>query len=156
MNIFFLDKNPVLAARYHCDKHVVKMCVEYAQLLSQAVRILNPELCTEDFPYRITHKNHPCAIWTRSKVGNFLILRELAVELGSEFEIRYGKKHKSIELIEKLPFPTNLTMTGFDSPPQCVPDDCKNSDVVTAYRNYYMMHKRHFATWKTQQPYWWK
>ena len=34
MNIFILDDNPVIAAREHCDKHVVKMIVELGQLLS--------------------------------------------------------------------------------------------------------------------------
>lgn len=36
VNIFMLDHDPVAAARAHCDKHVVKMIVETAQLLSTA------------------------------------------------------------------------------------------------------------------------
>lgn len=39
MNIFFLDYSPAKAAEYHCDKHVVKMIVETAQILSTVVRI---------------------------------------------------------------------------------------------------------------------
>jgi len=30
MNIFYLHTNPDLAARLHCDKHVVKMILESA------------------------------------------------------------------------------------------------------------------------------
>lgn len=41
MNIFALHRNPFAAAAYHCDKHVVKMIVEYAQLLSTAHRVLD-------------------------------------------------------------------------------------------------------------------
>jgi hypothetical protein len=41
MNIFFLDTNPALCAKAHCDKHVVKMILEYAQLLSTAHRIID-------------------------------------------------------------------------------------------------------------------
>lgn len=41
MNIFFLDKDPVWAAQYHVDKHVVKMIQETAQLLSTAHRVLD-------------------------------------------------------------------------------------------------------------------
>lgn len=41
MNIFYLDENPVLAAEFHCDKHVVKMILESAQLLSTAHRVLD-------------------------------------------------------------------------------------------------------------------
>jgi len=33
MNIFYLDKDPVKAAQYSCDKHVVKMILESAQML---------------------------------------------------------------------------------------------------------------------------
>lgn len=39
MNIFFLDKDPKICAQYHCDKHVVKMIVELAQLLSTVHRV---------------------------------------------------------------------------------------------------------------------
>jgi hypothetical protein len=33
MNIFFLDFDTKKCAKYHCDKHVVKMILETAQLL---------------------------------------------------------------------------------------------------------------------------
>ena len=39
MNIFYLDSSPSKSAKLHCDKHVVKMIVEYAQLLSTAHRV---------------------------------------------------------------------------------------------------------------------
>ena len=32
MNVFYLDRDPVKAANDHCDKHCVKMILEYAQL----------------------------------------------------------------------------------------------------------------------------
>ena len=41
MNVFFLDKTPTTCAQYHNDKHVVKMVIEYAQLLSTAHRVLD-------------------------------------------------------------------------------------------------------------------
>ena len=34
MNIFFLHKDPSRAAKAQCDKHVVKMILETAQMLS--------------------------------------------------------------------------------------------------------------------------
>ena len=34
MNKFILDRDPVLAAQYQCDKHVVKMVLETAQIMS--------------------------------------------------------------------------------------------------------------------------
>lgn len=39
MNIFALDNDPKVAAQMHLDKHVVKMIIEYAQLLSTAHRL---------------------------------------------------------------------------------------------------------------------
>ena len=41
MNIFYLHSDPALAAEMHCDKHVVKMILEYAQMLSTAHRVLD-------------------------------------------------------------------------------------------------------------------
>ena len=41
MNIFYLDFQTDKCAEYHCDKHVTKMIVEYAQLLSTAHRVLD-------------------------------------------------------------------------------------------------------------------
>ena len=41
MNIFYLDKRPDDAAEMHCDKHCVKMILEYAQMLSTAHRVLD-------------------------------------------------------------------------------------------------------------------
>ena len=43
MNIFVLDKDPHIAAQMHCDRHVPKMIVESAQMLSTAHRLLDGE-----------------------------------------------------------------------------------------------------------------
>lgn len=41
VNIFVLSKNTKKAAKYHCDKHVVKLILESAQILSTAHRFLD-------------------------------------------------------------------------------------------------------------------
>ena len=61
MNIFFLDKDPIIAAQYHCDKHCVKMILESAQLLSTAHRVLDEDDAHPDL-YKVAHKNHPSTI----------------------------------------------------------------------------------------------
>jgi hypothetical protein len=43
VNIFYLDHDPRTAAQAHCDKHVVKMILESAQLLSTAWHVLAPD-----------------------------------------------------------------------------------------------------------------
>ena len=41
MNIFILDKDPMKAAMMLCDRHVPKMIVESAQMLSTVHRLLD-------------------------------------------------------------------------------------------------------------------
>ena len=43
MNIFYLHREPDIAAQMHVDKHCVKMILETCQLLSTAHRILDGE-----------------------------------------------------------------------------------------------------------------
>ena len=45
MNIFYLDADPVKCAQAHVDKHVVKMILEYAQLLAH--RVIDGQLTGE-------------------------------------------------------------------------------------------------------------
>ena len=48
MNIFYLDNDPVKCAEMHCDKHIVKMIIEYAQLMSTAHRMLDGKHYIDD------------------------------------------------------------------------------------------------------------
>lgn len=155
MNIFWLDHVPKQIAEAHCDKHVVKMCLEYAQLLSGVVRIVAPELCTNEFPYKLTHKNHPCAIWARNSKSNYKLLYRIAIALGDEYTHRYNKEHKSILLVKKLP-EIDFIDKGYTDIPQCMPDQYKDDNLVLAYRNYYKHEKAYFAKWtKRNPPDWW-
>lgn len=147
MNIFVLDNDPFKAAEYQCDKHVVKMVLETAQLLCSA---------HETAPYKRTHYNHPCAIWTRSSLANYMWLCEHGLGLAREYAFRYNKVHKSTEVIEwarlNMPNILNLGLLPFA---QAMPDKYKNPDAVTAYRNYYMNEKARLATWKySNAPAW--
>ena len=69
MNIFYLHDDPVTCAKMHCDKHVVKMIVEYAQLLSTAHHVCDGE--PKIHCYKATHKNHPSAVWARANKHNY-------------------------------------------------------------------------------------
>ena len=80
MNIFYLDRDPHEAARLQCDKHVVKMILETAQLLSTA----HNELDGGQIAYKTTHKNHPSAVWARKSLDNYLWLYRHLEGLGSE------------------------------------------------------------------------
>ena len=41
MNIFYVDKDPKTAAKMMCDKHIIKMILESAQMLCTAKRVLD-------------------------------------------------------------------------------------------------------------------
>ena len=78
MNIFYLDEKPLTAARMHCDKHVVKMIIESAQMLSTAHRTLDGNDYADRMNlYKATHKNHPANIWVRESAENYLCLYNL-------------------------------------------------------------------------------
>jgi len=68
VNIFFLDYNIGLSTEYHCDRHVVKMVTEYAQLLSTAHHLHGNNI---KGIYRPTHTKHPSTIWTATSKQNY-------------------------------------------------------------------------------------
>ena len=39
MNVFYLHEDPQICAQMHADRHVVKMIVEYGQMMSTAHRV---------------------------------------------------------------------------------------------------------------------
>ena len=142
MNIFFLSLNPIEAARFHCDKHVVKMIIETAQMLYSAHWVLNPENMPS-FAYKLAHKNHPSSIWVRQTTANYLWLCCLGWELCKEYRFRYGKTHKTefhINWLFHNP-PVSLPYGILTEPPQAMPDEYKDSDLITAYRRFYIESK---------------
>lgn len=169
MNVFYLDQNPNLAAKFHCDKHVVKMIIEYAQLMSTAHRVLDGHLYLdktknnrsikrwrltderERLLYKASHVNHPSGIWCRSSSQNYQWLYQLFLGVCTEYNVRYHKTHKTEQLIDILSqSPSNISNSGFTEPPPAMPDYCKISgNSVMSYRKYYQEEKISFAKWKT-------
>ena len=154
MNIFVLDLEPKKSAQYHVNSHSSKMCVEYSQLLCGVHHMINSPY---DIPYKLSHKNHPCAIWARECYENYIWLCDLALETCKEYTHRYGKTHKSQAVVEwcmvnKPNLPEKGDITPFAL---AMPDECKTTDPVESYRKYYMEHKRNLAVWKNREtPKW--
>ena len=72
MNIFYLSKDPEKAAWFQCDKHIVKMPLETAQMLCTAHRELDgDEYADEQGLYKRAYWNHPCTIWARESRQNY-------------------------------------------------------------------------------------
>jgi len=157
MQIFVLDEDPALAAKYHCDRHVVKMILETCQLLCTAYY----EKSTLVPPYKRTHMNHPCAVWCRKTKGNYEWLLQLGFSLSDEYTIRYGKIHKSLSVLKWLEANKGMlcSFSGDITPfAQAMPDEYRvHMDAVTAYRKFYIGEKSSFATWKNREvPAWFK
>lgn len=156
MNIFVLDRDVEKCAQYHCDKHVVKMVLEYAQLLSTAHHVLSDQ--PPDEIYKATHVNHPCAVWVRQSNNNYNWLYCLLRYLCGEYTYRYGRRHKTSHLLPILGRPPiYMPISHKTESPQCVTDDCLSKDAVTAYRKYYNIHKAYMCAWTNRhQPTWFK
>lgn len=145
MNIFFLSRNVRKCAKYHVDKHCVKMILETCQLLCSAIW-----MCGVEAPYKLTHKNHPSAIWTRANKANWEWLKSLGLALCEEYTFRYGKVHKCQSILENLTCPT-LPDGEFFEPTQAMPDEFKNERSIIAYRSYYIHSKAHLHSWKKRR-----
>lgn len=157
MNLFFLHFNPVIAAQTQCDKHVVKMTLETAQILST---VCTKYSLIDDLFYKSTHSNHPVVLWTGESYSNFLWVVQHGLALSREYTRRYKKIHKSESVIRRVAMMMhliNFPSVEFTYPKLCMPDNCKIEDgnVVKSYRNFYIIEKRKFAKWKLgNTPYW--
>ena len=151
MNIFIFDLNQKENAKHHCNKHVVKMLLEYTQLLCGAYYFTGEE---NKSPYKLAHKNHPCSVWARESVDNWIWLRDLALEVYEEYMYRYGKNHKSGDICLSLDIP-NLQSIGMTEFVQVMPNEYKCRDITLAYRNYFKNEKKNLFDWKNRDiPSW--
>ena len=157
MNIFVLHQNPWRAAQAHCDKHVVKMILETAQILSTVIRKKHPtELLTE--LYKPTHINHPCVLWAEQSYPNMTWLYNLGMALCYEYKYRYGKVHASKKVIkvcgEIIPH-CDYPQSGHTPFTQAMPAQYRQLNAVKAYRNYYKNEKADLLTYtKRPKPLW--
>ena len=176
MNIFYLDRDVTKCAEYHNDKHVVKMILEYAQLLSTAHRVLDgieytdktangrsikrwrlEDQAFENQLYKATHINHPSAVWVRQSNNNYIWLMCLFQSLLMEYTHRYGKHHSCERLVYWLRKPPkNIPVDYLTQPTPAMPDEYKvKNDSLQSYRNYYVGAKKSMAKWKNRQvPEW--
>lgn len=148
MNIFVLDPDPHQAARMQCDKHVVKMVLESAQLLASAAHAHG----VSQPPYAPTHPHHPCTKWAAASRENYLWLLDHFEGLLEEYTRRYGKVHLCERKGMREWFRAHadaLPSRGLTPFAQAMPQEYRHPDAVTAYRAYYRGAKSSFARWKS-------
>jgi hypothetical protein len=154
MNIFVLDSDVRKCARYHADRHVIKMILESTQMLCTALHRHGVEA-----PYKPTHRKHPCTLWAGESLANWKWLRRLALALNEEYKYRFGGKgdHSSAVVALKLQPPpiNNIGLTEFA---QAMPEEYKvKGDAVAAYRKFYIGEKSRFAKWTRRKvPKWYR
>ena len=154
MNIFVVNSDPVLAAKDLCNKHVVKMSLETAQMLCYISYINNGFKRIEE-PYAPCkpHLKHPCVLWANKSIDNWNWLYEHGIALFEEYTKRYKRKHKSMDVILwAKDFGTKPTGKGLTDFVQCMPEYCRSKDPIIGYRKFYVLEKSKFAVWKNCQP----
>ena len=175
MNIFYLDSDTTECAKLHVDSHCIKMILEYAQLLSTAHRLLDGRLLIgqtekgrkmeiwtlpddrQAVLYKVSHVNHPSALWTRKSDANYKWLYSMLVSLTKEYTYRYGKVHATERLLPLLSkVPTNIAVSTFTEPTPAMPEEYKVlGDAIQSYKNYYIEAKQHLHKWKGREvPVW--
>lgn len=138
MNVFILDEDPTLAAQMQCDKHVVKMLLETAQMLSTVHAHYGS--ATERM-YKPTHVNHPCNVWLRKSLWSYRWLLEHFEALCDEYTWRYRRVHKSAALLDDFKILPDYTYYAPVDFALAMPDEFKQSDPVASYRAYYRSKK---------------
>lgn len=141
MNIFVLDLDPVMAARYHCDQHLGKMLLEGAQMMSTACQLILGRRLGE--LYEIAYPRHPCTQWVMESPDNRRWLMILLRELQKEREFRFDSPvHRSLKVAKsayaQIHTHGRLGRTPFA---QAMPVIYQHTDAVRAYRRYYVGEK---------------
>lgn len=147
MNIFVLDQDPVKAAEYLCDRHIIKMLLESTQLLCTVHRLGGS---TDTRLYKATHTKHPCVVWLCESSSNYNWLVKHLLAMHEQYRLRYNKDHKSFtELYDVVktppPWLKDIGLTRFAL---AMPEVYKKDDPVLSYRLYYVCVKLKICTWK--------
>jgi hypothetical protein len=177
MNIFVLSECPVDSAVQQCDKHVVKMIVESAQMLSTAHRMVDGKQTTvlsssgrrikmwklddpylDNLLYKSVHTGHPSTVWTTESDQNYQWHYRHFVALCDEYEYRYGKVHSTRTKLEEAlaQTPNNIkrteSITPFKLAMQQFPACIVEGDAVQSYRNFYQTKQDRFNMAWTKRP----
>ena len=108
MNIFVTHPSPIQSARNLPDKHIVKMPLETCQMLaiiySDWYHGLGKLYKKDGTPYataRGAFRNHPCTQWAAKNPYNLAWLIRHGYALCHEYNLRYGKVHTCLDVIEQ-------------------------------------------------------
>jgi hypothetical protein len=152
MNIFYTNSNSHLAANELCRVHQIKMILEYSQLLSAAHHIIDSSERVDI--YKLSHANHPSALWVRSSRQHYEWLYKTLRQLHKLFSDHGLSNHSGLTVAKALKAPPVLLADmGFHPPPVAAPIEfkrmvwdgsCTTEQAYQAYLNY------KFAEWQSR------
>lgn len=146
MNVFYLDEDPIIAARYLMDIHVGsqncggKMIVESCQMLANCYsldELSKAPLTKSGKTRKYSYFNHPCSVWTRMSIDNFDWLLSHAEEMIKEKLFRKGSLHFCSSAIQYFKENKPTLNKGFTTPALAMPEELKEDNPVNSYRKYY-------------------
>ena len=147
----------VYRMEYHSKKlklHKFKLYVlpEDKFIYRFGLKILNrPKIPLNVYEY------HPCVKWVEKSSANYAYLYKLFIALSNEYFYRFEKFNAASDYAAYLSRPPKLFQHHLTDFVQVVNDDCKSKNPIIAYREYYLKHKRHLATWRNRSiPHWYK
>ena len=116
VNFFYLDVDPKKCAQYYCNKHIIKIPIEIAQILSK----IHHEI-KSGIDYNKIYKNSLVVkntigpyMWAFESYDNYIWTCNLGLELINEYKFRYNKEeHKTESILQiLLDHPPNLPKIG--------------------------------------------
>ncbi len=129
--------------------------VRSAVAIAQAHRLLDVPIHMRSAPrrknvdesgFRPVHLHHPCTIWIRESLGNYMWAVELALALADEYEFRWpGRVHACRAHAEwlKVNLPPGLPEDELKGFAVAMDDEYKVAgDPVASYRKYYRESKK--------------
>lgn len=157
MNRFLISYTPEWIARELCDKHIVKMPLEEAQMLSTAVWEHAPEYAEKHDLYKPVHQKHPCTIWAAKTRANYNYGLALFDYMQAEYRYRYGKVGAWNRHYFALQDAAQYIPEGDITPhPECFSEhtDLKTGEnwPIKSYRKFYMTKQRRFSMKWTNRP----
>ena len=149
MNIFAIEGNTdtgeidwIESAKSQDNYRVVKMILESCQMLCTVLNEFSDKQVT---PYRSTHKSHPSTKWVAASSANFESLIEHTMSMIEEYNVRFGKVHKCVTVLDKCLelydsslFPTDVSTTL----PLAMPPEFRSDNIIESYRRFYASKPR--------------
>lgn len=170
MNIFFVDRDPFIAAKMLPDvytggpHHGGKMIVESCQMLANAYskdKLKLAPLTIKGTVRKHSYLHHPCSKWVLLNKANFNWLLRHADSMLNEKIFRTGKVTTNPFIDWCLNNEPDHYGCDYDykftDPPMCMPEKYRTTDVVQSYRDYLVKGKGHISfTWSVRgKPEWW-